>query len=72
MMGWEDPLKEQHARVMCGQGGGHYLNVGFGLGIIDTYIQVRRVFWGKHMCSSADRAGLQHQQLMQKQQKQQQ
>lgn len=40
MMGWETPLMEQHARVICGQGGGHYLNVGFGLGIIDTYIQV--------------------------------
>jgi protein arginine N-methyltransferase 2 len=41
MMGWEAPLMEQHARVICGQGGGHYLNVGFGLGIIDTHIQVR-------------------------------
>lgn len=41
MMGWEAPLMEQHARVICGNGGGHYLNVGFGLGIIDTYIQVR-------------------------------
>jgi len=40
MMGWEAPLMEQHARVICGGGGGHYLNVGFGLGIIDTYIQV--------------------------------
>lgn len=35
---------EQHARVICGNGGGHYLNVGFGLGIIDTYIQVRGTF----------------------------
>lgn len=40
MMGWEAPLMEQHARVICRQGGGHYLNVGFGLGIIDTHIQV--------------------------------
>lgn len=43
MMGWEAPLMEQHAAAICGGGGGgggHYLNVGFGLGIIDTYIQV--------------------------------
>jgi protein arginine N-methyltransferase 2 len=40
MMGWETPLMEQHAAAICGQGGGHYLNVGFGLGIIDTCIQV--------------------------------
>jgi hypothetical protein len=40
MMGWEAPLMEQHARVICGPGGGHYLNVGFGLGIIDSCIQV--------------------------------
>lgn len=43
MMGWERPLMERHAAAICGQGGGHYLNVGFGLGIIDTEIQVR---WG--------------------------
>lgn len=40
MMGWEAPLMERHAAVICGQGGRHYLNVGFGLGIIDNLIQV--------------------------------
>eukprot|EP00879_Flechtneria_rotunda_P021107 GHRR01022236.1.p1 GENE.GHRR01022236.1~~GHRR01022236.1.p1 ORF type:complete len:248 (+),score=107.45 GHRR01022236.1:515-1258(+) len=39
MMGWEAPLMEKHAAAVCGKGGGHYLNMGFGLGIIDTHIQ---------------------------------
>jgi hypothetical protein len=52
MMGWETPLMEQHAAAICGQGGGHYLNVGFGLGIIDTYIQV-----GAGMCVEAKGGG---------------
>lgn len=43
MMGWEAPLMKKHAAVICGQGGGHYLNVGFGLGIVDTEIQVRHL-----------------------------
>lgn len=40
MMGWETPLMVRHAAAICGSGGGHYLNVGFGLGIIDREIQV--------------------------------
>ena len=50
MMCWEAPLMERHAAAICSStsrpggaegGGGHYLNVGFGLGIVDTAIQVR-------------------------------
>lgn len=41
MMGWEAPLMEKHAAAICRGGGGHYLNVGFGLGIVDNEIQVR-------------------------------
>ena len=39
MMEWEGPLMEQHAQVIC-VGGGHMLNVGFGLGLVDEAIQV--------------------------------
>eukprot|EP00033_Pygsuia_biforma_P001880 GCRY01002101.1.p1 GENE.GCRY01002101.1~~GCRY01002101.1.p1 ORF type:complete len:379 (+),score=75.38 GCRY01002101.1:165-1301(+) len=44
MMGWEDPLMKRHAEIICSQKdsngqAGRVLNVGFGLGIIDTYIQ---------------------------------
>eukprot|EP01127_Copromyxa_protea_P005444 TRINITY_DN15373_c0_g1_i1.p1 TRINITY_DN15373_c0_g1~~TRINITY_DN15373_c0_g1_i1.p1 ORF type:complete len:361 (+),score=73.89 TRINITY_DN15373_c0_g1_i1:50-1132(+) len=46
MMGWEDPLMKLHAEQICVpnpesecQGVGDILNVGFGLGLIDTYIQ---------------------------------
>uniref|UniRef100_A0A383WQ27 RMT2 domain-containing protein n=1 Tax=Tetradesmus obliquus TaxID=3088 RepID=A0A383WQ27_TETOB len=39
MMGWEAPLMEKHAAAICRGGGGHYLNVGFGLGIVDNEIQ---------------------------------
>jgi len=44
MMGWEGPLMRLHAALMCkGEDGkretGDMLNVGFGLGLIDTYIQ---------------------------------
>ncbi|WIA36719.1 hypothetical protein OEZ86_007992 [Tetradesmus obliquus] len=39
MMGWEAPLMEKHAAAICRGGGGHYLNVGFGLGIADNEIQ---------------------------------
>ncbi|GAB4818430.1 hypothetical protein N2152v2_005476 [Parachlorella kessleri] len=38
MMGWEAPLMERHAEIICSQGG-DVLNVGFGLGIIDAAIQ---------------------------------
>lgn len=40
MMGWEAPLMEKHAEVICGgKTVSHVLNVGFGLGIIDSIIQ---------------------------------
>jgi hypothetical protein len=42
MMGWEAPLMEKHAAAICRGGGGHYLNVGFGLGIVDNEIQVKQ------------------------------
>jgi len=43
MMGWEDPLMKLHAKTICQpispEECGDILNVGFGLGIIDGYIQ---------------------------------
>jgi hypothetical protein len=38
MMDWEDPLMKEAASVIC-VNGGDILNVGFGMGIIDTYIE---------------------------------
>lgn len=38
MMDWEDPIMEHQAWTVASNGG-DILNVGFGLGIIDTYIQ---------------------------------
>eukprot|EP00201_Polytomella_parva_P017081 CAMPEP_0175056876 /NCGR_PEP_ID=MMETSP0052_2-20121109/10933_1 /TAXON_ID=51329 ORGANISM="Polytomella parva, Strain SAG 63-3" /NCGR_SAMPLE_ID=MMETSP0052_2 /ASSEMBLY_ACC=CAM_ASM_000194 /LENGTH=400 /DNA_ID=CAMNT_0016321989 /DNA_START=47 /DNA_END=1249 /DNA_ORIENTATION=+ len=38
MMGWETPLMLKHAELIC-RNGGVIMNVGFGLGIIDTAIQ---------------------------------
>ncbi len=38
MMGWEDPIMKDAANLICSNGG-KILNVGFGLGIIDNYIQ---------------------------------
>lgn len=38
MMAWEKPLMEAHAKAIC-SGGGHILNVGFGMGLVDTAIQ---------------------------------
>lgn len=38
MMAWERPLMEGHAKAIC-SGGGHILNVGFGMGLVDTAIQ---------------------------------
>lgn len=38
MMDWERPIMEQAARVIT-QNGGRVLNVGFGMGIIDTEIE---------------------------------
>ena len=40
MMIWEKPLMEAHARAICGGfDGGHFLNIGFGMGIVDSAIQ---------------------------------
>lgn len=39
MMGWEAPLMVEHAKVMCPREGLDVLNVGFGLGLIDTELQ---------------------------------
>ena len=39
MMGWEAPLMKRHAEIICPTKGLHVLNVGFGMGIIDTFIQ---------------------------------
>lgn len=38
MMAWEKPLMEAHAKAVC-SGGGNVLNVGFGMGLVDTAIQ---------------------------------
>jgi protein arginine N-methyltransferase 2 len=39
MMEWERPLMRAHAEVVC-QTKGDVLNVGFGMGIVDGFIQV--------------------------------
>lgn len=38
MMAWEKPLMEAHAKAIC-SGAGHILNIGFGMGLVDTAIQ---------------------------------
>ncbi|GKA30465.1 protein arginine N-methyltransferase 2 [Tanacetum coccineum] len=38
MMAWEKPLMEAHAKAIC-SGGGHILNIGFGMGLVDTAIK---------------------------------
>jgi len=38
MMAWEKPLMEAHAKAVC-SGGGNVLNIGFGMGLVDTAIQ---------------------------------
>ncbi|GAB2218937.1 hypothetical protein Drorol1_Dr00002170 [Drosera rotundifolia] len=38
MMAWEKPLMEAHAEAVCSNGG-HILNIGFGMGLVDTAIQ---------------------------------
>ncbi|KAI8637933.1 S-adenosyl-L-methionine-dependent methyltransferase [Parasitella parasitica] len=39
MMGWELPLMVEHAKMMCPKEGLNVINVGFGLGLIDTELQ---------------------------------
>ncbi|XP_047341773.1 protein arginine N-methyltransferase 2 [Impatiens glandulifera] len=38
MMAWEKPLMEAHAKAIS-MGGGHILNIGFGMGLVDSAIQ---------------------------------
>ncbi|XP_077219974.1 ankyrin repeat family protein isoform X2 [Tasmannia lanceolata] len=38
MMAWEKPLMEAHARAVC-SGNGDIINIGFGMGLVDTAIQ---------------------------------
>ena len=42
MMGWEKGIMEESASIIC-KNGGDILNVGFGLGFIDTYIQTHNI-----------------------------
>ncbi|KAI9291843.1 ankyrin repeat family protein [Neoconidiobolus thromboides FSU 785] len=39
MMGWEGPLMEEHAKVIAPKKGLNVLNIGFGLGLIDSELQ---------------------------------
>ncbi|KAJ2612697.1 hypothetical protein H4S08_002580 [Coemansia sp. RSA 1365] len=39
MMSWEAPLMELHAQTICSKPGNSVLNIGFGMGIIDTALQ---------------------------------
>ncbi|CAI2188937.1 11529_t:CDS:2 [Funneliformis geosporum] len=39
MMGWEKPLMDRHAEIMCVKEGLDILNIGFGLGLIDIAFQ---------------------------------
>ncbi|CAG8472499.1 17534_t:CDS:2 [Acaulospora colombiana] len=39
MMGWERPLMERHAKLLCPREGLDILNIGFGLGLVDTAIE---------------------------------
>ncbi|KAJ3106190.1 hypothetical protein HDU97_006823 [Phlyctochytrium planicorne] len=42
MMGWEAPLMERHAEVIAPREGLDVLNVGFGMGLVDGYLQARK------------------------------
>lgn len=42
MMDWETPLMERHAAIICASKG-DVLNVGFGMGIVDAFIQQKQV-----------------------------
>ena len=39
MMEWERPLMQAHAQVLMSEGRRTVMNIGFGMGIIDTYLQ---------------------------------
>ncbi|KAJ2785546.1 hypothetical protein H4R18_000491 [Coemansia javaensis] len=51
MMSWEAPLMELHARAICAKPGGAVLNVGFGMGIVDTALQALQP--GRHVIVEA-------------------
>lgn len=38
MMDWETPMMEEHAKIVC-HNKGDVLNIGFGMGIVDKFIQ---------------------------------
>ncbi len=42
MMDWEKPIMEKSAEIIC-KNGGRVLNVGFGMGIIDSFIQTYEI-----------------------------
>jgi spermidine synthase len=42
MMEWERPIMKKSAEIIC-RNGGKVLNVGFGMGIIDSYIQEQNI-----------------------------
>ncbi|KAJ1901775.1 hypothetical protein LPJ66_000504 [Kickxella alabastrina] len=58
MMSWEAPLMELHAKTICANPGGVVLNVGFGMGIIDTALQ--QLSPGKHVIIEAHPDVYQH------------
>ncbi|KAJ2393835.1 hypothetical protein GGI05_002302 [Coemansia sp. RSA 2603] len=58
MMAWEAPLMELHAKVICGSPGKSVLNIGFGMGIIDTALQ--NLSPGKHVIVEAHPDVYQH------------
>ncbi|KAJ2008203.1 hypothetical protein H4R26_000323 [Coemansia thaxteri] len=51
MMSWETPLMELHAKVICSKPDSVVLNVGFGMGIIDSALQDLRP--GRHVIVEA-------------------
>ncbi|KAJ2743754.1 hypothetical protein GGI20_003511 [Coemansia sp. BCRC 34301] len=58
MMSWEAPLMELHAQVICGKPGSIVLNVGFGMGIIDSALQELQP--GRHVIVEAHPDVYQH------------
>jgi len=42
MMDWEDGIMKESAKIVC-ENGGKILNIGFGMGIIDTYIETHPI-----------------------------
>ena len=44
MMGWEKNIMKYSAFEIC-KNGGDILNIGFGLGFIDTYIYIQNIIW---------------------------